>query len=103
MIFTIRQDTVIRTGRTRSHSVENSLWRRLLTCCKADCGASEVLYRFRKGVDTQKFAVYDVLQARLAVPVRYPEKCKIQTSGLRRIILTEGFRGLPQFLHAKLQ
>jgi len=55
MTFMTRQDTVIRTGSTRSHSVENSLWKRLLTCCKADCGAGEgtqVSHRFRKGVYT---------------------------------------------------
>jgi hypothetical protein len=31
----------IEGGSTRSHSVENSLWKRLWDCRKADCGLNE--------------------------------------------------------------
>jgi hypothetical protein len=32
----------IETGRTRSHSVENSLWNRLLTCHKTDYKMNDI-------------------------------------------------------------
>jgi hypothetical protein len=31
----------IETGNTRSHCVENSLWKRLWTCRNTDCGMKE--------------------------------------------------------------
>ena len=41
--MTIRQENIleIETGNTRSHSVENSLWKRLWTCRKADYRMNE--------------------------------------------------------------
>jgi len=32
----------IERGSTKWHSVENSLWKRLWTCSKADCGMDEL-------------------------------------------------------------
>jgi hypothetical protein len=39
----------IERGSTRSHSVENSLWKRLRTCRKADCGLNDLTYMILEG------------------------------------------------------
>jgi len=35
-IYWKREDTELERGSTRSHAMENSLWKGLLTCCKTD-------------------------------------------------------------------
>jgi hypothetical protein len=37
----LTEKSILEGGSTRSHPVENSLWKRLWTCRKTDCGMNE--------------------------------------------------------------